>query len=363
MPTTAYSPDEQSLDALFAAHEHLAADLATPDRALQRAEALTQSTGSRRRALTAAVVAGATLASGAAIQLSRSPGDPSVAAPVTADATDIAAARAAAEREARDAQLAHATMEDFEATLGQPPQLVVREGWTRFASLSSPDPEEQDRLKSGVRLSSAQPLSTESTTGEVVFLDGSREVIPVMPPAEALVAMNASDGGCEQGCVDLDVTSMTLSTWPQSTASGVITVPAWSATFADSDAEVLLMAVPDTAIVVAASGSAPREGLTQLVDWSISADGRTLTLRASGGSSTCPIEYGPAVVAIAEGERAVAIAIRATSTSTSTSTSDAGQPCTADTGISPPIATVELTQPLGSRIVLDVATNSPAVVW
>ena len=99
MPTTAYSPDEQSLDALFAAHEHLAADLATPDRALQRAEALTQSTGSRRptrrRALTAAVVAGATLASGAAIQLSRSPGDPSVAAPVTADATDIAAARAA----------------------------------------------------------------------------------------------------------------------------------------------------------------------------------------------------------------------------------------------------------------------------
>ena len=36
MPTTAYSPDEQSLDALFAAHEHLAADLATPDRALQR---------------------------------------------------------------------------------------------------------------------------------------------------------------------------------------------------------------------------------------------------------------------------------------------------------------------------------------
>lgn len=230
--------------------------------------------------------------------------------------------------------------------LMDPSELIPPSSGAGFAS-----GDEKDAFESG-HFNLAGTLPTEPLPGVVRWADGSTLRLPLLT-ARAAFAELATQRPCGDptGCDQLAVTGARPGVVTVLTSRGQASVPAWRFTVAGLGWMVNEVAVARSALVVLPGyGPTPPAGRnTPGVDalTKVSADGRTLTLSFIG--SACDAAWG-----------AYRYETGGTVVAGSWEKSDAGNtPCVA-MGV-PRTVHVTLARPLGSRVILDVASGQPLV--
>ena len=210
---------------------------------------------------------------------------------------------------------------------------------------------EKDAFGSGhFRL--AGPLTARPLAGVVRWADGTTLRLPLLTARVAFAELAAQRPcGGPYACGQLTVTGAQPDAVTVRTSRGLASVPAWRFAVAGLDWKVSEVAVARSALVVlpgygpvpAAGRNTPGvNGLT-----AVSADGRTLILSFTG--SACDAAWG-----------AYRYQSNGTVVAGSWETPSAGNtPCPA-VGMFR-TARVTLTRPLGTRVILDVATGLPLV--
>lgn len=189
----------------------------------------------------------------------------------------------------------------------------------------------------------------------VTWPDGSTLKVPVLSAAQALAKLTSS-GQCP-GCAttSLAVTEVRPATLAVGTSRGLATVPAWAFTLKEVSTPVIEAALPPGSYVTPGRQGAPGakelarlgSGFTGAAGATVSADGRTLTLRIP--SSPCDTTWGGLV-------------------------DDAGGAVVAGGWVHNPhpnaaciaslvlrTATVTLAAPLAGRVIIDASTGQPVI--
>lgn len=211
--------------------------------------------------------------------------------------------------------------------------------------------EQKDAFGAG-HFTLAGTLPTGPLPGLVRWADGSTVKLPLLT-ARAAFAQLAAQRPCggPDSCGQLTVTRVQPATVTVATSRGPASVPAWSFTVAGLSWPASEVAVaPASLVVLPGYGPVPpagrnTPGVTELA--AVSADGRTLTVQLLGGA--CDAAWGAYRY---ESTRTVVVGSWVTE-------KGGNAPCAA-VGI-PRTARVTLECPLGTRVVLDVATGLPLV--
>ncbi len=210
---------------------------------------------------------------------------------------------------------------------------------------------QKDAFGSG-HFSLAGPLPAQPLAGLVRWADGSTLRLPLLT-AKAAFAELAAQRSCggPSACDQLTVTGAQPGVVTVPTSRGLARVPAWRFTVAELGWPVSEVAVARSALVVLPGyGPIPAAGLnTPGVNevTAVSADGHTLTLSFVG--SACDAAWG-----------AYRYESGGTVVAGSWQRSSAGSAVCPAVGI-PHTARVTLARPLGTRVVLDVASGLPLI--
>jgi hypothetical protein len=187
---------------------------------------------------------------------------------------------------------------------------------------------------------------------EITFADASTMSVPLMNAADAFAQVQTIEDPADcsgEGCV-LTVTGVRLGTMPLATSRGGATVPAWQFTIAELTVPVMYVAVVPSAITPLPEPAVePDQGLTT-VD-AVTADGiaasRATQLTVHYGTGAC-LESHAAL--LYETSNVVVVGADAVESSGA---------CTSQ--LVHRMSAVELSGPLGDRVLLDAATGKPIV--
>jgi hypothetical protein len=212
---------------------------------------------------------------------------------------------------------------------------------------------QKDAFGSGrFRLAGALPGLGLGLHGRIRWADGAMRAVPLLG-ARAAFQQLAADRACAIApCGQLTITAARPAAVTVETSRGPAVLPAWRFTMAELGWPVTEAAVasgnfitlPDPFPLPAADRDVPGVGGLQAV----SADGRTLTLKITTGA--CDTAWGARVH-----QTGTAVVVGSW-----TSGGSSGQACPAMALLR--YTRVTLARPLGSRIVLDVATGAPLVL-
>ncbi|MFF5081446.1 hypothetical protein ACFY36_30735 [Actinoplanes sp. NPDC000266] len=232
---------------------------------------------------------------------------------------------------------------------GAGPRFVPAGGLTGHIGGLEPENEHYKAAIGAGRIEATTTLpAAPRKAGSVIWPGGERLPVPLIDAGEALEQVIAENGGDCLGCTPVPVTGAKLATTRIPTTRGEATVPAWEFTLKDSTFRITRVAVaPSKALTytppAGTSGGPAAESATT--------SGRAVTLRFTGSrapaSEPCGADYPARAV---ESPHAVVVIIEE-------------QPHDGDE-ICPMIgfsrtATVELTEPLGERAILDVQQGQP----
>ena len=211
--------------------------------------------------------------------------------------------------------------------------------------------QQKDAFGSG-RFRLAGVLPQQALHGRVRWADGSTQAVPLLGAQAAFRQLAANQACAVPPCGQLTITSARPATVTVDTSQGPAVIPAWRFTMAELGWPVTEAAVasgnfitlPDPFPLPPAGRDVPGVGgLT-----AVSADGRTLTVQITTGA--CDTAWGGRVY-----QAGSAVVVGSWSGG-----GDYGQACPAMALIRS--ARVTLARPLGSRIVLDVASGEPLVL-
>ena len=197
------------------------------------------------------------------------------------------------------------------------------------------------------------PPPSGAPAGLVTWPDGSTMKVPVLSATQAFAELTSSKEcpGC--ATTPLEVTAIQPATLAIATSRGRATVPAWAFTLKGVSTPVIVAALPRGSYVLPGGTGAPkRKELDALgtdfvgADATVSADGRTLTLRIGG--SPCDTTWGGLV-----NETGGAVVVGGWM-------HDPQQgPHGCQASLISRTTTVTLRAPVGGRVILDAATGQP----
>ena len=197
-----------------------------------------------------------------------------------------------------------------------------------------------------------------STTGQVVWPDGTTHPVTLLSAQEALVQLVTTAGSTDcGGCTTLQVTGAELIERPVATSRGTAQAPVWAFSLRGTKVRATRLAVrPEQTVTVTPPPWDPNDppGGIPVDSATLAPDGITVTVSFVGSpgpaSQPCgadytaePVESDTAVVVIVEEHRA-----------------GGEQACTAVGASRTAVAT--LSRPLGSRAVLEVVQGTPVSV-
>jgi hypothetical protein len=199
------------------------------------------------------------------------------------------------------------------------------------------------------------PPPSGAPAGLVTWADGSTMKVPVLSAARALAALTSSRQCPSCAPTPLAVTAIRPATLAVGTSRGRATVPAWSFTLSGVSTPVIEAALPPGSYVTPGRQGTPsaRElaplgsGFTGAEGATVSADGRTLTLRVEG--SPCNTTWGGLV-----DEAGGAVVVGGWMHDP-----HPDAPCAAMLVLR--TATVTLRAPLAGRVIIDASTGQPVI--
>ena len=190
--------------------------------------------------------------------------------------------------------------------------------------------------------------------GDVRWADGSRETVPLVSAAKAADAIRASPAAPCPDCEPLEITWARLTTADVATRRGPASVPAWEFGLQGTAVTLMRVAIADSHIVIPPAAPPDTSGTIRIDRAAVSSDGRTLTVEFVGspypGSQACGADYTATAV-----ESSLAVVVIVTERPF-----PVPAPCSAVGAWR--TATVTLAVPLGTRTVLDPATEQPVAV-
>ncbi|HTJ40166.1 MAG TPA: hypothetical protein VL738_43780 [Dactylosporangium sp.] len=254
---------------------------------------------------------------------------------------------------AAQVEQAHAALERWAAAASAdgPPFVAAGEqtGQTGNWEPGVGDAYKQAMLAGAVEVAGTLPTQTPPP-GEIRWADGNRRTVDVLPAAETLQRLReAGSGQCAMNCPPIPVTGATLATANVSTSRGPAVVPAWQFTVRDS-------AVRIWRVAVATKSPEPGPHDPNNPPAGLSAEratihDRTLTVyfTGAGGSAAqpCGADYSAEVIA---SDIAVVVLVLERNYEPPAGSQNYG----CDAVGYPREASVQLTEPLGDRVVLEV---------
>jgi hypothetical protein len=209
------------------------------------------------------------------------------------------------------------------------------------------------------QLKAVAPLpAAPSTTGRVVWPDGTTRSVTLLSGAQALAQVTSTVGSTDcSGCTPLQVTGAELITGPVETSRGTAKAPLWAFTLRGTKVRVTRLAVrPEETVTVTPPPWDPYDspGGIAVEAARLAPDGVTLTVTFIGSpgpaSQACGADYTAAVV---ESAAAVVVIVREQRAAGDYACTAVGAERT---------ATAVLGRPLGSRTVLEVVRGLPVPV-
>jgi len=199
----------------------------------------------------------------------------------------------------------------------------------------------------------AGTLPGQALHGRIRWADGSTKAVPLLGAQAAFHQLAANRACAVPPCGQLTITSARPATVSVETSKGPAVLPAWRFTMAELGWPVTEAAVgagnfvtlPDPFPLPVAGRDVP--GVSGLQ--AVSPNGRTLTLQITTGA--CDTAWGAHLYQVGT---AVVVG------SWTSASGDSGQACPAMALMR--YAQVTLAHPLGSRVVLDVASGEPVVL-
>jgi len=204
-------------------------------------------------------------------------------------------------------------------------------------------------------VASVNPLSEEAPPdGEVAWQDGTTTTVPLMPPQQAIVAIESTTSAPCSDCAMLLVTDARLTSGPIQTSRGPATAPVWELTLQGTAVKVTRVAIANPVVV------APGEvgsGLGLAIDSaSGTVGGNELTVAFVGapdpGNMPCGEDYTAEAV---ESDLAVVVIV-----TRHPHAAPFGEACSAVGARRAASAT--MAAPLGNRVVLDLQQGTPVPV-
>ncbi|MGW9193055.1 hypothetical protein [Micromonospora chersina] len=215
----------------------------------------------------------------------------------------------------------------------------------------------KESLSTGrVEAASALPAAPNSA-GTIVWANGTRHDVPLISADGALAQLRAAGTGDCSGCTPLKLTGARLTTMTVPTTRGPATAPAWEYTLDGATVRLARVAVDPSAIVRVTppprDADHPHEGLA-IESATTTTAGSELTVTFTGASGPvskpCGADYGAEVV---ESDLAVVVIVIEYRHAKDEACPDIGAQRS---------TTVELSQPLGERAVLEVTQGLPVAL-
>ncbi|MFF4891923.1 hypothetical protein [Micromonospora chersina] len=212
----------------------------------------------------------------------------------------------------------------------------------------------KESLSAGsVEAASTLPGAPQPAVGTIVWANGTRHDVPLTSADGALAQLRAAGTGDCSGCTPLKLTGARLTTMTVPTTRGPATAPAWEYTLDGSAVRLARVAVDPSAIVRVTSpkdADHPHEGLA-IESATTTTAGSELTVTFTGApgpvSKPCGADYGAEAV---ESDLAVVVIVIEYRHAKDEACPDIGAQRS---------TTVELSQPLGERAVLEVTQGLP----
>jgi hypothetical protein len=197
------------------------------------------------------------------------------------------------------------------------------------------------------------PAPSGAPDGVVTWRDGSTMKVPVLSEAQTFRELTSSRQCPACATTPLDVTATEPTTLAVATSRGIAQVPAWAFTLAGVSGPVIQAALPPGSYVTPGSKGSPSaarlaplgKAFTGAGNATVSADGRTLTLRLFGG--VCDATWGGL-----ETEADGAVVVGGWEVDP-----NPNAPCAA-VGVFL-TTTVRLPAPVGNRVIIDASTGQP----
>ncbi|MFB7664603.1 hypothetical protein ACFC1R_11755 [Kitasatospora sp. NPDC056138] len=197
------------------------------------------------------------------------------------------------------------------------------------------------------RLELRTPLPASGPDAEVVWRDGARLTLPLLPAGRVLAGLTEGRPPCQDHCTPLSVTAVRAGTRQVDTSRGPATIPVWEFGVAGYTDPFSYPAVLPRPPLTAWGEPRPRPFAEQSASWSgTSPDGLTLTGTVTLGGCDRPLPGE-----VYETDRAVVLIARRDSGAEPAAVC----PASATAGTE----TFRLGRPLGTRVVLDLSTGEP----
>ncbi|MGI5242532.1 hypothetical protein [Dactylosporangium sp. CA-139066] len=256
-------------------------------------------------------------------------------------------------RDAHAAQLAQAraALDRWAAAAGDGPPFVPAAAQTGQAGDWEPGTDFKESLLAGAVEVTGELPSAPPPPGEIVWQDGRRRPAGLLTAAQALDRLRADGSGkCADSCPPIPVTGATLATTTLTTSRGPATVPVWQYTVRGSAAKIWRVAVDST--TPPPGPHDPNNPPAGVSAERATIQGRTLTVYFTGAqgpaSTPCGVDYTPGVLT-----SDVAVVVLIDERQYEPPPGEAGHYGCADIGYQRS-ASVELPEPLGDRVVLEV---------
>ncbi|MFI7284670.1 hypothetical protein ACIBOV_30865 [Micromonospora chersina] len=215
----------------------------------------------------------------------------------------------------------------------------------------------KESLSAGRVEAAATLPEAPKSAGTIVWANGTRHEVPMISADGALAQLRAAGTGDCSGCAPLKLAGARLTTMTVPTTRGPATAPAWEYTLDRTAVRLARVAVDPSAIVRVTppppDADHPHEGLA-IESATTTTAGSELTLTFTGApgpaSKPCGADYGAEAV---ETDQAVVVIVIEYRHAKDEACPDVGAQRS---------TTVELSQPLGERAVLEVTQGLPVAL-